>query len=252
MAIREHLLAQPGEAEHRTIAVAFVQFSGTDALLADQGAGALAEALQEAMANVQQATAAHGVTFFETDINRDGGKVMLTAGAPVSRGHDEDRMLRAARQIVERAGTLPLRIGVNRGAVFSGDFGPFFRKTYSVKGDAINLAARVMGKAAPGEVLATRAVVDLALSRFETTDLPPFLVKGKSKPVDAARLGGPARVVGARGRRPPDPGRSRGGARRDRRRARRAEAQAGRTRPPARTARDRQDPPRPRGRDPCP
>ena len=44
--------------------------------------------------------------------------------------------------------TLPLRIGVNRGPVFAGDFGPPFRRTYSVKGDAINLAARVMGKAA--------------------------------------------------------------------------------------------------------
>ena len=92
----------------------------------------------------------HGVTFFETDINRDGGKIMLTAGAPRSLGHDEERMLRAARLIVDRIGELPLRIGVNRGPVFSGDFGPDFRSTYSVKGDAINLAARVMGKAAPG------------------------------------------------------------------------------------------------------
>ena len=187
--IREHLLANPGEAEHRTIAVAFVQFSGTDDLLERQGPQALADALGEAMANIQQATASQGVTFFETDINRDGGKVMLTAGAPVSRGHDEDRMLRAARLIIERAGRLPLRIGVNRGSVFSGDFGPLFRKTYSVKGDAINLAARVMGKAAPGEVLATRAVLDRARTSFETSDIPPFLVKGKSKPVNAVQVG---------------------------------------------------------------
>jgi class 3 adenylate cyclase/tetratricopeptide (TPR) repeat protein len=189
VAIREHLLAQPGEAEHRTIAVAFVQFSGTDALLEREGPQALADALHETMANVQQATASHGVTFFETDINRDGGKIMLTAGAPVSHGHEEDRMLRAARLIIERAGTLPLRIGVNRGPVFSGDFGPFFRRTYSVKGDAINLAARVMGKAAPGEVLATQATLDRARSAFALEPLPPFMVKGKSQPVHAVRVG---------------------------------------------------------------
>ena len=100
VAIRDHLLAQPGDAEHRTVAVGFVQFSGTDELLAREGPQALADALHQAMSNVQQATAAHGVTFFETDINRDGGKVMLTAGAPVSHGHEEDRMLRAARLIV--------------------------------------------------------------------------------------------------------------------------------------------------------
>jgi class 3 adenylate cyclase/tetratricopeptide (TPR) repeat protein len=189
VAIREHLLAATGDAEHRQIAVAFVQFSGTDALLAEQGPAALAAALDEAMRNVQEATSLHEVTFFETDINRDGGKVMLTAGAPRSSGHDEERMLRAARRIMDRIGVLPLRIGINRGPVFAGDFGPEFRRTFSVKGDAINLAARVMGKAKPGQVLATRAVVDRSRTTFEVEDLPPFMVKGKSMPVDALSIG---------------------------------------------------------------
>ena len=187
--IREHLLADPGEAEHRTIAVAFVQFSGTDALLERAGPAALADALDHALRNVQDATAANGVTFFETDINRDGGKIMLTAGAPRSLGHDEERMLRATRLVVERIGELPLRIGVNRGPVFSGDFGPFFRRTYSVKGDAVNLAARVMGKAAPGQLLATRAVIERSQTVFETEPLPPFTVKGKSEVVEASSIG---------------------------------------------------------------
>ncbi len=196
--IRQHLLADPGEAEHRTIAVAFVQFSGTDALLEQAGPAALADALDTALRNVQDATSANGVTFFETDINRDGGKIMLTAGAPRSLGHDEERMLRAARLVVERIGELPLRIGVNRGPVFSGDFGPEFRKTYSVKGDAVNLAARVMGKAAPGQLLATRAVVERSRTVFETEELPPFTVKGKSEVVEASSIGlrAGARVTG--------------------------------------------------------
>ncbi len=195
VAIREHLLQAAGDAEHRQIAVAFVQFSGTDALLADQGPGALAAALDEAMRNVQEATSHHEVTFFETDINRDGGKIMLTAGAPRSSDHDEERMLRAARRIMDRVGVLPLRIGINRGAVFAGDFGPLFRKTFSVKGDAINLAARVMGKAAPGQVLATLAVLDRSRTMFDVEVLPPFMVKGKSQPVHAASIGP---VVGER------------------------------------------------------
>ncbi len=187
--IREHVLADPGDAEHRTIAVAFVQFSGTDDLLARSGPAALAAALDAVVRNVQDATSAHGVTFFETDINRDGGKIMLTAGAPRSMGHEEDRMLRATRLIVDRIGELPLRIGVNRGPVFSGDFGPAFRRTYSVKGDAINLAARVMGKAAPGQLLATQAVVERSETLFEVEKLPPFKVKGKSQVVDAVVVG---------------------------------------------------------------
>lgn len=198
--IRAHLAAASGESEHRPVTVAFVQFSGTDAVLVDHGPDALATALDACVRNVQRAAAAHDVTFFESDINRDGGKIMLVAGAPRSRGDDEDRMLRALRQIVDAAGTLPLRAGVNRGHVFAGDFGPEFRRTYSVKGDAINLAARVMGKAAPGEILATQDTLGYALTDFESDRLEPFMVKGKARPVHASRLGsvrGDRSAVGA-------------------------------------------------------
>ena len=188
-AIRGHLLSAAGAAEHRRIVVGFVQFSGTDDILATEGPDALAEALDECVRTVQDATSRHGVTFFESDINRDGGKIMLTAGAPLSADHDEERMLRAARHVVERVGRLPVRIGLNSGAVFAGDFGPRFRKTFSVKGDAINLAARVMGKAQPGQVLATQRVIDRAVSRFDVEALPPFMVKGKSEPVEAVSVG---------------------------------------------------------------
>ncbi len=114
---------------------------------------------------------------------------------PRSADHDEERMLRVARQVLDRAGVLPLRIGINRGHVFAGDFGPSFRRTFSVKGDAINLAARVMGKAVAGQALATTEVVALSQTVFHTTELPPFMVKGKSKPVRAVAIGA---VAGAR------------------------------------------------------
>ena len=42
-----------------------------------------------------------------------------------------------------------IRIGVNKGPVFVGDIGPRFRRTFTVMGDAVNLAARVMAKAEP-------------------------------------------------------------------------------------------------------
>ncbi len=198
--IRTLLLAGGAEPEHRLITVGFVQFSGTDDLLLSAGPDALAEALDETVRNVQGACAAHDVTFFESDISRDGGKIMLTAGAPRSAHHDEERMLRVARLVLDRAGALPLRIGINRGHVFAGDFGPPFRRTYSVKGDAINLAARVMAKAAPGQALATVEVVARSQTTFRTNVLPPFMVRGKSQPVVAAAIG--ALVGGRKAERP--------------------------------------------------
>jgi class 3 adenylate cyclase/tetratricopeptide (TPR) repeat protein len=187
--IRRQLIAEPGEAEHRNVAVAFVRFSGTDGLTATQGVRAVADALDQCVRTVQRATQDNGVTFFETDLDRDGGKVMLVAGAPRSYGHDEERMLRTARQVMDGAGILPLRIGINRGNVFAGGFGPEFRRTFSVKGDAVNLAARVMGQAVDGEVLATAAALERSATLFDTEPLPPFQVKGKAQPVQASRVG---------------------------------------------------------------
>ncbi|HEU4568105.1 MAG TPA: adenylate/guanylate cyclase domain-containing protein [Marmoricola sp.] len=189
VAIREHLERGTGYAEHRSVAVAFVAWSGSDAMLAGHGPDETARALDEVVRNVAGATADHGVTFFETDVDRNGGKLMLVAGAPLSHGHEAERVLRAARTIVERAGALPLRVGVNVGHVFSGDFGPAFRRTYSVKGDAINLAARLVARAAPGQVLATQPVPAASRTGFTLTPLPPFTVKGKARPVVAVDVG---------------------------------------------------------------
>lgn len=186
---REHLLAGGTDGEHRQIAVAFVEFKETDALLAAQGPGALAAALHEVVSVTQDACARHGVTFWETDISPDGGKIMLVGGAPRSTDDDAGAMLATARDVADGVRTLPLRIGVNHGRVFSGDFGPDYRRTYSVKGDAVNLAARVMGKAAPGEVWATEGVLEHSRLSFDAERLEPFLVKGKARPVQAYRLG---------------------------------------------------------------
>jgi class 3 adenylate cyclase/tetratricopeptide (TPR) repeat protein len=189
--VRAHLVADTGTAEHRPIAVAFIQFAGTDALLTQHGAAAVADALDECVRNVQHACAAHGVSFLESDINRDGGKFMLAAGAPRSHGDDDDRMVRAVQLAVARSGRLNLRAGINHGRVFSADFGPEFRRTYSIKGDAINTAARVMGKAEPGSVLATAEVLARTRTRFALTPVPPFMVKGKAAPIEASLVGPP-------------------------------------------------------------
>ncbi|HEY8828832.1 MAG TPA: adenylate/guanylate cyclase domain-containing protein [Jatrophihabitantaceae bacterium] len=189
--VRAHLLAAAGASEHRPLAVAFIQFSGTDALIGDAGAAAAVEALDECVRNVQEACATHGVSFLESDINRDGGKIMLAAGAPRSSGDDDDRLLRAVQVVIARQGRLPLRAGVNHGRVFAGDFGPAFRRTYSIKGDAINVAARVMAHAEPGAALATNEVMARSRTMFATRQFPPFMVKGKAKPIRAVLLGAP-------------------------------------------------------------
>lgn len=188
--IRSHLRASSGEPEHRPVAVGFVRFTGADAVWHDLGVEPLTRAVDEVVRNVQRACLDHDVTFFESDIDRDGGKIMLTAGAPRSTGNDSERLLRAARAIVDRPGILDVRVGVNRGHVFAGDFGPDFRRTYSIKGDAVNLAARLLGRAAPGEVIATSEVVSRSRTLVSVEQLDPFTVKGRAGWVRAGRVRG--------------------------------------------------------------
>src|SRR5262245_17214931 len=98
-------------------------------------------------------------------------------------------MLRAIDAVMHADAPLPLRVGINRGRVFVADFGPPYRRTYSVKGDAVNLAARLMAKAEPGQVVVADEVLERSRSRFEATELEPFMVKGKSEPIRASILG---------------------------------------------------------------
>jgi class 3 adenylate cyclase/tetratricopeptide (TPR) repeat protein len=188
-AIRAHLLEAGAGAQHRQATVAFCHFDGTDDLLDREGPGAVADALDQLIEDVQRAADDHGVTFLGTDIDHDGGKVILVAGAPRASDGDEERMLGALRRISDGERRLPVRIGVHRGPIFAGDVGPPYRRTYTVMGDTVNLAARLMARAEPGQIVATPSVLDRSRTQFELEALPPFTVKGKRHPVHAFSVG---------------------------------------------------------------
>ncbi|HUI04139.1 MAG TPA: adenylate/guanylate cyclase domain-containing protein, partial [Acidimicrobiales bacterium] len=158
-AIRAALASGVQEPEHRRATVAFVHFDGTDELIDSAPVDHVTRALDQLCSVAQQAARHHDVAFLGTDIDRDGGKIILTAGAPTTSGQDEHRMLLAVRDIMDAPLELSVRVGVNRGSVFAGDIGPDYRRTFTVMGDTVNLAARLMAKAAPGQILATPDVV---------------------------------------------------------------------------------------------
>ena len=187
--LREHLLSGAAEPEHRTATVAFVHFDGVDGLIEQRGVDVTAAGLHDLVTQVQRAAEENGVTFLGTDIDHDGGKIILVAGAPNALGDDEGRMLLTLRSVIDAETTVPVRIGVNKGPVFAGDIGPGYRRTYTVMGDAVNLAARVMSMAVPGQILATGPVLDASSVAFNTVALEPFMVKGKKDPVHAFMVG---------------------------------------------------------------
>lgn len=188
-AVRTHLSAGVDEPEHRRVTVAFLHFDGTDALIERGCAEPLSSDLDALLRQVQASADAHGVTLLGTDVDRDGGKLILVAGAPVSSGDDETQMLLALREIADADLAVGVRIGVNAGPVFVGSVGPTYRRSYTVMGDAVNLAARVMSKAGPGQLLATESVIGRSQASFDTEALTPFAVKGKTGLVQAHAVG---------------------------------------------------------------
>jgi class 3 adenylate cyclase/tetratricopeptide (TPR) repeat protein len=197
---RLRLLGGGEEAEHRQAAIAFVQFSGIDALTLESGPESVAACLGPLVSAAQEAAERHGVSFLSTDIGTDGGKIILVGGVPVHRGNDAERLLRAVRDVVAihpLGSPVGLRAGVNAGRVFvfATEFALARRRIFSITGDAVNLAARVMGHAAPLQVLATEAVLVQARNPFYTEAVPPFTVKGKLEPVIASVVGAPRQAL---------------------------------------------------------
>jgi class 3 adenylate cyclase/tetratricopeptide (TPR) repeat protein len=186
-----HLTAGGGSGEHRQVAVAFVEFRGVGALRESRGPAAVVRAIERLVDVTQEATHRYGVTFHETDIGPDGGKIMLVAGAPKALDNHAEAMLCTVREIVDDESPLAVRVGVTTGRVFTGSVGPAFRRSYSVKGDVVNMAARVMGKSKPGQIWAIEAVVPHSRTQFELEALPPFMVKGKTQPITAYAVGQP-------------------------------------------------------------
>ena len=179
------------DGEHRQVAIAFVNAGGTDDLYFAEGPEALHEACRAVADNVREVLRAHPVHLLASDAYSNGTKMILTAGAPVSTDADDDHLLLALHDLFSRPSPLPLRAGANRGHVYVGDLGSTTRRTFTVMGDAVNLAARLMQKARPGQIVASAAILQRARTTFHAEPLEPFLVKGKSKPIAAALLGDP-------------------------------------------------------------
>ena len=187
--VRERALSGPQPSEHRNVTVAFIRFESLDELIERDGIDAAVSELHALVSDVQAAAERHEVCLLESDVSDGGGSLMLTAGAPRVMGDDEGRMLLTLRSVLDANRRIPISIGVHRGNVFAGDIGPFYRRAYSVMGDAVNLAARVAAKAPAGALYATAAVLDRSPTRFAAEEVEPFRVKGKTKPVQVWSIG---------------------------------------------------------------
>jgi ABC-type oligopeptide transport system substrate-binding subunit/class 3 adenylate cyclase len=126
---------------------------------------------------------------YEGSINKltidDKGTVLLVLFGAPPRSHEDDpvRAVHCAldmQKIAEQQG-LHLAVGVTTGHVFAGPVGSETRREYTVMGDTVNLAARLMGKAGAWGILCDFDTYRQASDKLAFERLAPIRVKGKAE-----------------------------------------------------------------------
>ena len=186
--LRQRLSSGISDSEHRSGTVGFVKFTGVDRMIDARGQESAASEIDRLVTAIQHVADIEGITLLATDIDADGGKIVLVAGIPSTKHDDEGRMLRTLRAVLDTESGLFVQAGVNRGHVFVGDVGSSSRRTFTVMGDTVNLAARLMSAAGPGRLYASPSVLEMSSTLFRTTTLEDFYVKGKQEPVRAYEI----------------------------------------------------------------
>jgi len=204
--VYERMRAGRGEflSELRPAVPMFVRFGGID-YDNDPEAHLL---LDHFIRRAQQVIDRHGGNLLQLTIGDKGAYLYAVFGAPLAHEDDASRACAAALDVLALEGgtaATGLQVGISGGRIRSGTYGHWHRRAFSCLGDPVNLAARLMGAAPPGEIYVSAAVARDAGDSFAFEELADIRVKGKSAPVAVRRLTGRTRRAHYRRARPVHP-----------------------------------------------
>lgn len=185
--------------EHRLVATLFANVIGLGAIVDTLGPGYeadIVQALNQYFLMMSEALQPFGGVINKTDLSTKGDKMLVTFGAPIAHEDDPERAVRAALamqqamqslQPADDTNSLPIaatqRIGISFGYVFAGYVGASWRHEYTVMGDEVNLAARLMSAAETGQIIVSTNVHRHVQTIADLTPRGAVNLKGKSEPV---------------------------------------------------------------------
>lgn len=168
--------------EHRRVATVFVAFPGLD-----YGDDASLSRLDAYFRRVAQLLAGYGGSFNRMDMGDKGSKFLCFFGAPESYENNEERAVAFSLALRDLERELPWlgaqQAGISTGTAYCGVMGSLRRQEYTVMGDAVNVAARLMSAAGTDQTLATEEVRQATPDKFRWGPYRELAVKGKAHPL---------------------------------------------------------------------
>ena len=164
--------------EHRTVTMAFIGFPD----LVDDDPDAV-DRLQRYVSIAVRVIDRWGGHLRQVDLGDKGSVLVIVFGAPVHHEDHEELAVRCCAELLGLTGG-PFRAGITTGRAWCGEVGSNARREYAIVGDPVNLAARLMERAAPAQALVDRATWEGTRGAAIGGPLPPVAVKGRRGQVD--------------------------------------------------------------------
>ncbi len=182
--------------DHRPVTVLFANYKGISDLIQDMGdthPEIITQQLNSYFVHMAEVVERYEGTLARMDQYAVGDRLVVFFGAP--RAHEDDPvravytaldMQKAVRENFSALQTpsgiyrFEQRIGINTGALFAGNAGaPNLRQEYTLMGDDINMAARLMSYSEWGQILVSKKTQERVAALFEMEDKGEIQVKGK-------------------------------------------------------------------------
>ncbi len=196
----ERLASGQGQflAEIRPAAALFLRFGGIE-FDTDDEAG---DKLDAYIRWVQGILTRYEGNLLQLTIGDKGCYLYAAFGAPITHGDDPARATAAALALQSPPPRLAFveapQIGISQGRMRTGAYGGQTRRTYGVLGDEVNMAARLMQLAPPGQIMVSRPIATAVSENYQLADLGPTHVKGKAEPIAVYRVLGRRRQTARR------------------------------------------------------
>lgn len=130
--------------------------------------------------------------------NMAGDSLLVGFGVPFDQPDAAERAIRCGHDMLAEFETLSadwrkehgletgLGIGVNKGEVVAGNVGSPAYMSFTIIGDAVNIASRLMQRARAGELLLSERVMEALKAdkvEVDAISLPPLTLRGRTEPI---------------------------------------------------------------------